>query len=280
MRVAIRQKLVDLVTSVQGRVFEPHVPGKDTPKPYLVVKQGVDVEDSPWVGFRRIVEIWPYLARTSFKELDALEKAVKDALHWKLLTDSVTGEVFTCNFLGTVGQDYVDPDWDAITRGLRFGVVALQATIITETISNDTWLEALATWTATLLGGTWTVYRNFWPLGYKRPSVMWRLARVKTIGRGKTMFEIQKEFIGHIAGDTPNRRITAGATIVQGLASAIKIVLDAVNRRYLTVIDPASDDRLDALTGGQISVTLSRITARPEEEAPLIAAVHVRDDIE
>ncbi len=280
MRAAIRQRLIDQVASIEGRVFEPHAAGADTPKPFVVLRQGIETEETIWTGFRRIVEVWPYIARTSFQALDALVNEITKALDKHLLTDDVTREVFSCLYLGTVGQDYVDEGWNAITRGLRFAVVALQPVNVTETIANDTWLAALATWTETKFGAPWTVYQNFWPLGYKRPSVMWRLGGITPRALGKGMFEVRKSFAGHIVGDTPNRQISGTLSIIQGLASDIKIVLDAVNRRYLTVHEPAADLRTDAITAGQISVTLSRITNRPELEAPLIGAVHVRDDIE
>lgn len=274
MRAAIRQQLIDKVSDVQSRVYEPQAAGASTPKPYLVLRQGADTEDAPWTGFRRIVEVWPYVARTTFQKVDGLVNKVVAALDKQLLTDTATGEVFTCQYLGTVGQDYVDEEWDAITRGLRFAVMALQPVAVPETLANDPWLEALATWTGTTLGEAWTVYRNLWPLGYKRPAVMWRLAGVEVQEKARAMFEVRKKFVGHVLGSTPNEQITGALTVVQELGNAIKLPLDAANKRYLTVNSPGVDYRADALTAGQVSVTLSRLTNRPAVEAPLITAVH------
>ncbi|NPV30635.1 MAG: hypothetical protein HPY58_13510 [Firmicutes bacterium] len=229
MRAAIRQKLIDTVPDFGGRVFEPHAAGAGTAKPYAVIRQGVDAEDTPWTGFRRIIEVWPYVARTSFENLDALVSKTIAALDKQLLTDAVTGEVFTCQYLGTAGQDFVDEKWDAITRGLRFAVLALQPVVVAETVANDPWLEALATWTETLLGTTWAVYRNAWPLGYKRPGVMWRLTGIEVLEKGRAVFEVRKKFIGHVIGSTPNEQITGALAIVQELGNAIKLPLDAVN---------------------------------------------------
>lgn len=274
MRAAIKQKLIDSILDISGRVYEPQAAGASTPKPYLVLRQGVDTEDTPWTGFRRIIEVWPYVSRTTFQKVDDLVAKVVVALDKKILTNAVTGEVFTCQYLGTVGQDYVDEEWDAITRGLRFAVMALQPVAVPETVANDPWLEALAAWTGTILGTAWTVYRNFWPLGYKRPAVMWRLAGVEVRESARAMFEVRKKLIGHVLGSTPNEQITGALTMVQELGNAIKLPLDTANKRYLTVNNPAVDYRTDALTAGQISVTLSRLTNRPAEEAPLIMAVH------
>ncbi|NPV30497.1 MAG: hypothetical protein HPY58_12785 [Firmicutes bacterium] len=274
MRMAIRQQLINQVPDVQGRVYEPQAAGAGTKKPYLVLRQGVDTEDTPWTGFRRIIEVWPYVNRTTFQKVDDLAVKVVAALDKQLLTDTSTGEVFTCQYLGTIGQDYVDDEWGAITRGLRFAVLALQPVAVPETTANDPWLEALAAWTGTILGAAWTVYRNFWPPGYRRPAVMWRLTGVEVRERARAMFEVRKRIIGHILGSTPNEQIAGALTVVQELGCAIKLPLDVVNKRYLTVSSLAVDYRADALTAGQISVTLSRLTNRPAEEAPLIMAVH------
>ena len=41
MRTTLRQILVDNITAVQGRVYEPHAAGLNNPKPYLVLREGV-----------------------------------------------------------------------------------------------------------------------------------------------------------------------------------------------------------------------------------------------
>ncbi len=273
MRIAIRQQLIDNISEVQGRCYEPQAAGAKTDKPYIVVQQGVDTEDTPWTQFRRIINIWPYVARTTFQKVDDLVDEIIAALDKQILTDAVTGEVFTCQYLGTVGQDYVDEEWDAITRGLRFAVMALQPVVIQENIASDTWLEALATWTETTLGATWTVYRNFWPLGYVRPAVMWRLAGVEVREKARAMFEVQKKFAGHVLGSTSNEQITGALTVIQELRSAIKLALDVINKRYLAVKDPAADYRADALVAGQVSVILTRLTSRPAEEEILMQKI-------
>jgi len=273
MREAIRQQLIDLVPEIGGKVYEPHAARATTQKPYLVLRQGVDMEESPWAGFRRIIEVWPYVARTTFQQVDDLAAKVVAALDKQLLTDAGTGEVFTCRYLGTVGQDFVDEDWDAITRGLRFAVMALQPVAVQETVASDTWVEALAAWTEVLLGSGWTVYRNRWPLGYVWPAVLWRLVDVRAMGTNRAAFEVRKLMAGHVFGATPNQETEAVLQIVQGLTQAIKIPLDPANKRYMTVAEPRGDYRVDALIRGQILVTLTRVTMRPFEEAPLMQKV-------
>lgn len=274
MRAAIRQKLINDIPDIQGRCYEPQAATKDTQKPYLVLLQGVDAEDSLWTGFRRIIEVWPYVSRTTFQKVDDLASKVIASLDKQLITDAQTGEVFSCQYLGTVGQDYVDEDWDAITRGLRFAVLALQPTSVSETVTDDPWLEALAKWTEAILGTDWTIYKNIWPLGYKRPAVLWRISGIETSENSRAMFELRKKIIGHVLGRTTNEEIAGALTIIQELENAIKIPLDTTNKKYMTVNKPAIDYRVNAITAGQITVTLSRFTRRPAEEVPFMQHVY------
>ena len=280
MRAAIRQKLIDAIPDLAGRVYEPHAAGPKTQKPYAILVQGEDQEDTPWTGFRRIIEVWPYVSRTSFKYVDSLANKIIAALDKQLLTDLATGEVFSCLYLGTAGPDFVDEEWDAITRGLRFAVVALQPVNVPETVPDDPWLETLASWTEDVLGFDWTVYRGLWPLGYVRPAVMWRIASCEVNPLMTAMYEVRKRFVGHVIGRTPNEQTAGALRIVEQLGTVTKVPLAPADRRYMTVIDPRADLQANAITGGQITVTLSRRTNRPTEEGPLIAGVHTTQNIE
>lgn len=268
MRTAIREQLIKEVSDIDGRVYEPQAAGATTQKPYLVIRQGVDTEDTPWTNFRRIVEVWPYLARTTFKNVDAMAQEIISALDKQLLTTGV-GEVFSCTYLGTAGQDFVDTEWDALTRGLRFAIMALQPVSVAETVDNDPWLDALVTWTETELGDDWSIYKCFWPLGYARPAILWRIATVDAGEAANRMFQVSKKFIGHVIGITPNQEIAGALQIVEGLRRDIKIPLDIADCRYMMVNDPKANYQANTSTGGQVSVMLSRFTNRPYEEVLL-----------
>lgn len=269
MREAIRQKLA-LVPEVGDRVYEPHAAGADTKKPYIVINQGSDNEESGWAGFRRIIDVWPNVSRTTFVTVDSLAQKIIDSLTKDPLTTSA-GEVFTCIYQGVTGDDVVDAEWDIITRGLRFAVSALQPVVVDETVADDPWVEAVATWTQTLLGEDWAIYRNKWPLGYAKPSVMWRVAKTDIDGVNRAAFKVKKTLVGHVLGATPNQQAAGVVSIAEGLVSAIKVPLNLADRRYMTVDDANGDYQADALTAGQIRVELSRITMRPFEDAPLMA---------
>lgn len=278
MRAAIRQQLINQIPDIESRCYEPHAAGAKTLKPYLVLRQGIDSENTLWTGFRRIIEVWPYLSRTTFQDVDSLVQKIVTALVNQPLTTAV-GEVFTCQYLGVVGPDFVDEEWDAITRGLRFAVMALQPVVVSETVANDPWLEALALWTTATLGAAWTIYRNVWPLGYMRPSMMWRISGVEVQEKGRAMFVVRKKFFGHVLGSTPNEQAAGILTVLQELGNAVKLPLDAPGNRYLIVQSPSADYRADAMAAGQLSVTLFRSTSRPTEEIPYIMQVYGRGSL-
>ena len=275
MRLAVRQKLIDSIAEIGGRVYEPHAAGASTQKPYLVIRQGVDAEDSPWTNFRRIVEIWPYLSRTSFQNVDRMVSLVAAALDKQLLSTDA-GEVFSCVYLSTAGPDSVDEEWDAITRGMRFAVMALLPVAPAGEIENDPWLEALAEWTESCLGDEWTVYRGYWPLGYKRPSVLWRFAGIQEPDEslGGVVLKIRKTLIGHVLGINSSQETNTIVSIVQELIQAIKLPLDISTRQYMTVEEAKGDCQNNPLTKGQISLTLSRAVRRPIRERPVLQGLH------
>ena len=118
MRTTLRQILVDNITAVQGRVYEPHAAGLNNPKPYLVLREGVQDPEADWAAFSTVIEVWPYVNRTTFQQVDSLANAIINTLHRARFSHA--GEEYMVDYLGSAGQDYVDEEWDAITRGLRF----------------------------------------------------------------------------------------------------------------------------------------------------------------
>ncbi len=279
MRDAIITRLNSQIPEIGERCFDPQTAGKETKKPYFVVRFGAENEDTPWTGFRKIIEVWPNVSRTTFISVDTLEKQAIAALHNHPLT-AASGEAFTCVYLGNAGQDAVDDDWDIITRGLRFAILALQPLAVPEMVPDDPWLASLGSWTKNLLGEDWHVYQSVWPVGYRRPAVLWRIGRVRVKSLNAALFEVQKDVVGHVLGRTPNEQSASALLIVQKLGSVVKIIHDEVNRRYLTVKNPSADYRaFDVLKSGQISLTLSRLTGKPIEDAPNIGAIKIKGEV-
>lgn len=277
MRNAIREKLLSEIPEFKD-IYEPHVAGPEAEKPYGIIRQGVDTDENDWSGFRRIVEVWPYVSRSTFAEVDSLAKKVIKTLDQRLITDQKSGDAFSCIYLGTVGQDVVDSEWDAITRGLRFAVLALQHADDDMKVSSDPWITALSDWTRDILGDSWTVYENRLPLGYKRPCVLWRLDAYQAEGVNRAAFQVTKDVVGHAISRNPNQKIQAASLIAERLMEAIKVPLDIEDRRYMTVQQPRTDFKADGFNNGQISVRLMRKTSRVTEEVPVMAEIHASEN--
>lgn len=277
MRDAIRSRLLLTIPEILD-VYEPHAAGADSPKPYAVVLQGEDTDESPWAGFRRIVEVWPYVSRSTFETIDALDKKIVAALDKQMLTTEA-GEVFSCIYLGSAGQDVVDEEWDAITRGLRFAVMALQSVGSPQAVTSDPWLTALGEWTTLDMGPEWTVYNGVWPLGYSRPAVMWRVTSIGVDVLGMGSFRVTKRFAAHVIGTDINEELAGMMRLVESVGNAVKIPLHAAERRFMTVLEAKGNANADAMREGQITITLSMRTARPTEEAPLMQTVNYKSNM-
>lgn len=273
MREAIRQQLINAVPDISGRVYEPHAASAKTAKPYLVLLQGPEDEESAWVNFQRTVEIWPCVARTTFKELDILAAKVAAALD-KVKLETQGLEAFTLIYQGVQGDDTVVEEWDALTRCLRFSILALQPAQIAETVPDDPWLTALATWTAGVLGQDWTVYLNRWPQGYVRPSVLWRLSGYRTENVTKTIYKVSRQVNGHILGRTPNEEAAAALLLMEKLEASIKIPLNIQEKKYMTRQNPLCDLKAHAILKGQLTFNLFRFTSSPAVEVPLMMHVY------
>jgi hypothetical protein len=284
MRNAIRDNLLVKVAELND-VYEPHVAGPESKKPYGVIKQGTDTDENDWAGFRRVVEIWPYVSRTTFTKVDDLQNKIVKALDKQMVTDTVTGEVFSCVYLGTAGDDVVDHEWDAITRGLRFAVFALQPVEPSTDVASDTWITALKSWSDKILNPdplnpTWSIYENRFPLGYKRPCILWRLNDYRAQGLSRSVFEISKEIVGHVVTSAPNDRIASTSALVEQMMSDIKVPLDTSTKKYMTVIQPRGDFRADGLNRGQITVRLTRKTSRLKDDIPIMQVIDSSGNLE
>lgn len=274
MRQAIEAQLIAEIPEIGGRCYEPHKVTSSTTKPYLVIRQGIEKEANPWSGFHRTFEIWPYADLTdTFVTVDTLAAKVNAALEKQLL-ETAAQQSFSCFSLGTAGSDLVDNTANVITRGLLFGVIGVQPVAVTDSITDDPWLGTLADWTSDLLGVTWTVYNNIWPLGYVRPAVLWRIANIEAKNQSPQTYTVRKIMIGHVLGSTPNQQMAGVLGVLQQLRNDTKLVMDEMTHQYLTIEEVSGDCQADPLNKGQITVILSKLMSRTTEEAPLMSAVH------
>jgi len=257
MRGALRKKLLE-IEKLGGRVFEIQVPDKNTAKPYVVIKQGNDIASEEWIGYRRIYEIYPYLTRTSFRELDKLVKEIIEKIDRKIIRDDETGEAFTC-LLENVGADFVDDDWNAITKPITFSVFALR--YISEEESRDDWLEILKNWTAQNYNNL-SIYLGVLPTGYQKPCIMWRNGRSVIERVGALMIKEEREIRGHVITQNVQEEEGICRDIVNKLNQAIKI---GGSNGYISVNEANFDIGRDVFREGQIILRASRISLERRE---------------
>jgi hypothetical protein len=252
MRAGIREHLLSTVPELKN-CYEPTVPTKDTLKPYAVVLQGPDDDNGEVVGFKRTMEIWLYETRTTFKNLDSLADKVIKSLNMQVIEDTKENETFTCRFGGTIGQDVIDEEWNAIARGLRFTVIALHEE---DEVNTDTWLDALNEYTKTITDHT--VYLNNWKKNFEVPSILWRVKSQSKERENYALIKESKTLVCHIASNNKNEINKLLDDIEEKLITDFKIPLDLADKRYLTVQRISEDREADMISEGQLIVEFFR----------------------
>lgn len=271
MRKTLRQAVVSLGL-FGDRVYEMQVPSKDTQKPYCVIRFLSDAQDSEWLGYRRTIEIYPYLARTSFSELDNIAKSLIQGLDKQLIIDEGTNEAFTCLYRGS-RQDFVDDDWDAITRVLTFDVLALRYVEQVDT-SQDAWVSNIIHTLNENLSG-YSVYSGSLPQEYSFPCVLVRATSNKIKRLGKNITQETKTFKIHLfTSNRQEKEIALG--VVLGLFKVGDKVL--LKDSYYSVDSVVAINDIDPFTDGQITIDLSRITIA-QDEGTKISTVYNRGGI-
>ncbi len=268
MRTAIRQILVDNITAVQGRVYEPHAAGANTQKPYLVLREGVQDPESDWAAFSTIVEVWPYVKRTTFQQVDSLANAIINALHRKRFSHE--GEEYLIDYLGSAGPDFVDDNWDAITRGLRFRVFAL-GWLNGLTYGPDP-VAVLQTWTAT----TWPEVQTdpgSWTPADATPGIYWRLVRLAPMQLTAAVNWIEVQLTGHVLAPSPAVRLAWVRKVTEGLAKQRRLKM--IDGGPLELLKVTADSEADPMRRGQIQLTARFGVLQPTAQAEVLGRVVV-----
>ena len=271
MREAIRQALIDGVPEVESRVYEPFAAGPETEKPYLIVRETAEEDNTEWAGFRGRVEVWPYVEQGSLKDVDDLSKKIALALNMQLL-EGDDGDALTCIHDGS-GEDIVDEDWDALTRCVYFYALALQPAGTPGPVENDPWIDALVNWTKEKLGEGYNVYGGKLPASYKRPAVLWRLDNTSIDDAGALAFVVSKQVACHIFGRNAVEEGNIAISIAEQMGAAVKIPLKPSERLYMTLQSINATLYTDALKQGHLRAILTRRTKRPREDVAKIAEV-------
>ncbi len=270
MRKTIRQILVDNILQVEGRVYEPHAAGPTIKKPYLVLKEGVQDPEAGWSAFSTIIEVWPYVARTTFQQVDTLVNQVIDALHRARFAEA--NEQYLIDYIGSAGQDFVDQEWNAITRGLRFRVFAL-GWLNGLTFEPDP-VTTLQNWTAE----TWPEVQTnpaTWSPGDTAPGIYWRLVRLTTAQMAAVVNWMEAQISGHILAPSAAVRLSWVRKVTEGLARQRRLKMSDGGPLELWRV--ASDSEADPMRKGQIQLIARFGVLQTKEEAPVLNKAYISE---
>lgn len=273
MRMAIRQLLIDNVKTVEGRVYEPHAAGLNTPKPYLVLREGVQDPEADWAAFSTIVEVWPYVNRTTFQQVDSLANAIINTLHRARFSHA--GEEYLVDYLGSAGQDYVDEEWDAITRGLRFRVFAL-GWLNGLTYEPDP-VAALQNWTV----GKWPEVHTdpgTWSPADVAPGIYWRMVRLTTTEITAAVNWMEAQINGHILAPSAAVRLSWVRKVTEELAKQRRFKMS--DGGPLELLRVVADSEADPMRRGQIQLTVRFGVLQPIAQHEMLKKAVASGDID
>src|SRR5699024_10267825 len=132
--------------------------------------------NDPYKDFTTVYEVWPTVERRTFQQVDSLSKEVISQLHRKRF--DVNGVPHYIEYTGTITEDSIVEEWDALTRGLRFRVFSLAWLVHTPTEPDP--VEAMKLWTESNFP---KVQTN--PLAWNPtddiPALYWRVSQVRSV---------------------------------------------------------------------------------------------------
>lgn len=262
MRSAIRKAIKEAIPELVD-VFEPSVPNRATEKPYAVIQQLNDSESVQGaVGSERKISIWIYNDRTSFKELDSMQKRVVEAINFRSLHDEETNKYFTCIYKGVTSSDINDPDWDIIARPLSFSVMALDKA---DNVTSDSEVEVVCNFLEGILKNNnnvnISVFRDGWNQNLTVPAVLVRTNKVERKTIVNDLHQVDKSMKIHVVDTDIDRLISILERIENRLILDKKITFNYILKtgrkvKWKLELARLSEDReSDMFTLGQITAT-------------------------
>lgn len=262
MRSAIRNAIKEYIPEFVD-VFEPSVPNRNTEKPYAVIQQVNDSESVQGaIGSERKINIWIYNDRTSFKELDSMQKKIIEAINFKPLFDDETKKHFTCIYKGVTSSDVNDPDWDIIARPLSFSVIALDKA---DNVTADNEVSLVCMYLEKILknnsGINISVYKDGWNQDLTIPAILVRTNKVERKTIVNNLNQVDKTMKIHVVDTNVDRMINIierieDKLILDKLIVFNKTLKDGTTNRWKLELARLSEDReFDMFTLGQITAT-------------------------
>ncbi|GGH28597.1 hypothetical protein [Paenibacillus segetis] len=146
------------------------------------------------------------------------------------------------------------------------------------------WITAICAWTQDVVGSKWSLYSGVWPTDYTKPAIMWRVTGIDVRVLGLSSYEIEQRLTATVLADDPIEQNAAVLQLLVELGAAVKIPLQAAERRFLTISEPKGNLNANVnttgTTEGQITVTCTRRTGRrPVEEISLMQFVNYKSNM-
>ena len=245
MREAIKQLLVAHVPTVNGHVWEPTAAGPQLEMPYLVLRAGKQ-ENDEYEAHAAFYEVWPYVRRRTFQEVDQISKEVIAALHQKSF--AYEGVPYYIEYVDTVSDDMVDEDWDVLTRGLRFQIFSL-AWLLHTPIEPDP-VEAMKRWTTARFPHIHTD-----PLALPttdHPSLFWRQTMITSVEEMHWGAWLTAKMHGHLLVRDASTRRQWVEKIARQLALDTGTSLS--DKSKLTFLTVSANHDQDPFKAGQIEL--------------------------
>lgn len=249
MRDELRDLLVANVPTVKGEVWEPSAAGPELPKPHLVLREGSQDTGEAYANYTAVYEVWPYVKRTTFKNVDSLSKEVIDALNKKRF--DVQGVPHYIEYIGTASEDIVDEEWDALTRGLRFQIYSL-AWLVHNPIEPDP-VDAMRNWTSLRFTELQTNPSTWSPTDTK-PALYWRQVRTTNVQTMNWGAWITMQLNGHVISPDISVRSAWTERVVRQLAIDLRTIMSDNSKMRFTAI--SADSGYNPFNDGQIQLTV------------------------
>ena len=185
---------------------------------------------------------------------------------------SHAGEEYLVDYLGSAGQDYVDEEWDAITRGLRFRVFAL-GWLNGLTYDPDP-VATLQNWTAK----TWPEAHTdpgTWSPADVAPGIYWRLVRLTTAQMAAVVNWMDAQISGHILAPSAAVRLSWVRKVTEGLARQRRLKMSDGGPLELWRV--ASDSEADPMRKGQIQLIARFGVLQTKEDAPVLNKAYISE---
>ncbi|WP_106766832.1 hypothetical protein [Paenibacillus faecalis] len=274
MRAAVKEAVRSIVPELAGRVYDVQPLDGAADDQYAVFTLGEEIWKSSWAGYRQVVRLKLYADSSGLSQLDAWAERLVSGLNRKRVSGT-ENEAFVLHYLGVPETDKLDAASGKIVRVMRFGVYMPEATGAVAPGETDEWLSTLTALTGEMLGTPWKIYHTAWPAGREEHAVLWRMTGCESKSAGASMYEIRKSFTGHIVSPNLESEQLAIVSLVEKLGSKVRLMLEPVDQRYVSVVDVSSDLQADPILDGQIKLTLMQRQMRPAEEAALIRRVNI-----